>query len=139
MPQAQAFVQACDDFRIQKILQDFFENTLNLYNVELETDLGGVKEIFDGTAKRDWIFENIQASIDQHQITQIILINHTDCTAYGGWDAFPNPDEEIHLHEIQLRHAVSGVKAKFPRLTVSAYLIILGRLSDEPTTIKKVI
>ena len=139
MPQAQAFVQACDDFRIQKPLQDFFENSLNLYAVELKTDLGGVKEIFDGTLKREWIFDNIKASIDQHQIARIILVNHTDCTAYGGWDAFRNPNEEIQLHEIQLRHAVSDVKAKFPQLPVEAYLMILGRLSDEPTTIKKVI
>lgn len=135
MPQAQAFVQTCDDFRIQKILQNFFENTLNLYAVDLKTDFGGIKEIFDASPKREWIFDNIQASIDKHQINRIILINHTQCEAY---QEFPNQEEEIHTHEIQLRHAVSGVKAKFPEKIVEAYLIILGKL-DEPTKIRQVI
>ena len=138
MPQAQAFVQTCDDFRIQKPLQEFFENTLNLYAVDLKTDLGGIKEVFEGTPKRDWIFDNIKASIEQHQIERVILVNHTDCTAYGGSDKFANQNEEVETHEIQLRHAVSDVKAKFPNMNVEAYLVILGKL-DEPTTIKKVI
>ncbi|OGE74114.1 MAG: hypothetical protein A3I07_00280 [Candidatus Doudnabacteria bacterium RIFCSPLOWO2_02_FULL_42_9] len=135
MAKAQVFVQTCDDFRIQKPLQNYFENSLNLYAVDLKTDLGGVKEIFEGTPKRDWIFENIQASIDKHGIEKVILINHTDCEAY---EKFQTPEEEIHTHEIQLRHAVSDVHAKFPSLQVEAYLIVLAHL-DEPTTIHKVI
>ncbi|MBX4187315.1 MAG: hypothetical protein KW802_03620 [Candidatus Doudnabacteria bacterium] len=138
MAQAQAFVQTCDDFEIQKPLQEFFENTLNLYAVDLKTDLGGIKEIFEGTPKRDWIFENLKQSVEKHNVERVILINHTNCAAYGGSDAFTSEEEEIHTHEIQLRHAVSDVKAKFPQLTVEAYLIILGKL-DEPTKIQQVI
>jgi hypothetical protein len=135
MAQAQAFVQACDDFEIQKALQEFFEGTLNLYAVDLKTDLGGIKEIFEGTEKREWIFENIQSSIEKHGIQRVILVNHTGCTAYPD---FPTQEEEIHTHEIQLRHAVSGVKARFPQLNVEAYLMILGKL-DEPIKIQQVI
>jgi hypothetical protein len=135
MPQAQAFVQSCDDYQIQKPLQNFFENTLNLYAVDLKTDLGGIKEIFEGTEKRDWIFQNIQNSIEKHQIDRIILINHTGCSGYA---EFPNAEEEIHTHELQLRHAVSDVKAKFSGKVVEAYLIILGKL-DEPTTVHQVV
>lgn len=138
MPQAQAFVQTCDDFRIQKPLADFLENTLNLYATDLKTDMGGTKEIFDGSEKREWIFENIKASVEQHQINRVILVNHTDCAAYGGSDAFKTQEDEIHTHEIQLRHAVSDVKAKFPKMEVEAYLMVLGGI-DEPITINKVI
>jgi hypothetical protein len=135
MPEAQAFVQSCDDFEIQKPLQEFFENNLNLYAIDLKTDLGGVKEIFDGTPKRDWIFDNIQTSVTRHGVNRIILINHTQCNAYS---KFANEAEEIATHELQLRHAVSDVKAKFPDKTVEAYLVILGKL-DAPTTVRKVI
>jgi hypothetical protein len=135
MPQAQAFVQTCDDFRIQKPLQEFFENTLNLYAVDLKTDFGGIKEIFDASEKREWIFENMKASIEKHQIGRIILINHTECEAYP---EYKSQEDEIHEHEIQLRHAVSGTKAKFPDKIVEAYLVVLGKL-DEPTTIRQII
>jgi hypothetical protein len=135
MAHAQAFVQTCDDFQIQKTVQDLLENQLNVYAVDLKTDLGGVKEIFEGTPKREWIFENIQVSIDKHQIDRIILINHTGCSAYND---FSNQEEEIHTHEIQLRHAVSAVKAKFTQKEVEAYLIILGK-GDEPTKFQKVV
>ncbi|MBX4191847.1 MAG: hypothetical protein KW804_03545 [Candidatus Doudnabacteria bacterium] len=135
MAQAQAFVQACDDFEIQKALQAFFENTLSLYAVDLKTDLGGIKEIFEGTEKREWIFDNLKSSIEKHEVGKVILINHTGCTAYP---EFPSLEEEIHTHEIQLRHAVSDVKARFPQLEVSAYLMIVGKL-DEPTKVQQVI
>ncbi len=134
MPQAQIFVQTCDDFRIQKALQNFFENTLNAYAVDLKTDLGGVKEIFEGGERREWIFENIKTAIENDQIERIILVNHTSCEAYP---QFESSEEEIRTHEIHLRHAVSDVQARFER-TVEAYLIVLGKL-DDPTTIHQVV
>jgi hypothetical protein len=135
MDPAQAFVHTCDEFEIQKPLQQFFENNLNLYAVDLKTDLGGVKEIFEGTSKREWIFDNIKKSIEEHKVNRIILINHTSCGAY---EQFATQEEEIRTHEIHLRHAVSDVKAKFSDKIVEAYLVVLGKL-DEPTTIKQVI
>ena len=135
MAQAQAFVQACDDFRIQKTLQQFFEYNLNLYAIDLKTDVGGVKDIVEGGMKRDWIFQNLQSSIDNHQVNRIILFNHTYCTGYGGSRAFENLEAEVRQHEIQLRHAASDVKAKFPEKEVEAYLIVLGSSGE----IKKVV
>ncbi len=135
MSKAQAFAHTCDEFEIQKPLQQFFENNLNLYAVDLKTDLGGVKEIFEGTPKRDWIFENINKAIEEHQVERIILINHTGCGAYP---QFPNQEEEIRTHEIHLRHAVSDVKAKFSDKVVEAYLVVMGKL-NEPTTVRQVI
>src|SRR6185436_6239720 len=134
MPQAQAIVHTCTDFRIQKPLQQFIEDTLNLYAVDLITDAGGTKKIFEEGAIREYIFENFMHSIKDHQANKIILVNHTDCSAYGGSESFKSPAEEIQTHEIQLRHAVSDVHARFPDKTVEAYLIVLGKL-DEPTTV----
>jgi len=138
MPQSQAIIHTCTDFRIQKPLQQFIEGTLNLYAVDLKTDVGGAKNIFVEGPIREYIFDNFTHSIKDHQAERIILINHTDCSAYGGAGAFVNQEAEIHEHEIQLRHAVSDVKARFPDKTVEAYLIVLGQM-NEPVTVKKVI
>ena len=138
MPQAQAIVHTCTDFRIQKPLAQFIEGTLNLYAVDIKTDTGGIKKIFEEGPIREYIFENFKHSIKDHEVERIILINHTDCSAYGGSDAYKSQEDEFHEHEIQLRHAVSDVKARFPDKTVEAYLIVLGEL-NEPATVRKVI
>ena len=137
MHQAQAIIHTCTDYRIQKPLQKFIENVLNLYAVDLKTDGGGIKKIFEEGPIREYIFENFAHSINDHQASRIILINHTDCSAYGGSDAFQTIEDEIHEHEIQLRHAVSDVKARFADKEVEAYLFVLNENSDPE--IKKVI
>jgi hypothetical protein len=135
MQQVQAIIQTCIDFRVQEALKNFLEVPLNLYAVEIRSDDGGVKKIFEAGADRDLIFQNYEKIIKEQGASKIILINHTDCAAYGGSKAFESLEKEIHEHEIQIRHAVSAVKAKFPDIEVEAYLVILSN----PPTIQKVV
>lgn len=134
---AQAIVQTCIDFRLRKPLQDFIENELNLYSVDLKTDDGGIKEIYEGGPIREWIFKNMEIAFNLHEVNRVILINHTDCGAYGGKGAFENEEKEPEQHEIQLRHAVSDVRAKFPTKDVEAYLALIA--DNDTVTFKKVV
>ncbi len=138
MSKIQALVYTCVDPRIQKPVQEYLENTLNLYAIDIKTVNGGIKEIFDHSPKQDEIFENIKKSIDEQQVDRIILINHTNCEAYEDTGAFVDKSTEINTHEIHLRHAVSNVKAKFSSVSVEAYLVLLGQ-ANEQTSVQKVI
>ena len=136
MHSLQAIVVTCIDDRIRKPMENFLENELNLYAVGIKTDLGGVKKLFEEGPIREWIFENLAEVFKVNNVNRVILINHQDCTAYGGSEAFKTPEEEINAHEIQLRHAVSGIHAKFPDKQVEAYLALLNY---GKVTFKKVI
>lgn len=134
---AQALVQTCIDFRFRKALNDFIENELNLHSVDMKTDGGGIKKIVEEGPIREWLFANYQIAFDLHGVERVILINHQDCGAYGGSKAFKDLGDEINSQEIQLRHAVSVIRAKFPDKHIEAYLALLSQ--DNEVSFKKVI
>jgi hypothetical protein len=134
---AQAVVQTCIDFRFRQALNDFLENELSLYQIDIKSDGGGVKKIVEEGPVREWIFANYQIAFDLHGVDRVILINHQDCGAYGGSKAHENLEKELESHELQLRHAVSIVRAKFPEKEIEAYLALID--DDQKVTFKKVV
>jgi carbonic anhydrase len=134
---AQAIIQTCIDFRFREPLNKFIEEELNLHSVDIKTDGGGVKKIFEEGPIRDWIFANYEIAFDLHGVERVILINHQDCGAYGGSKAHPNEQAEIDAHEIQLRHSVSIVRAKYPNKQIDAYLALIDKNGN--VTFKQVI
>jgi hypothetical protein len=135
--QAQAIALTCIDFRFRKALQDFFENELNLYAIDHMAHGGGVKTLIPEGPIRDWVFENFDIAFNKHAVNRVILINHQDCGAYGGSDAFNDLEDEIAKQEIQLRHGVSVVQSKYPDKQVEAYLALID--DGNQVTFKKVI
>ncbi|MGE5297919.1 MAG: carbonic anhydrase [Acidobacteriaceae bacterium] len=135
---AQAIVVSCIDFRFRKALQKFFEEQLNIYSVDHKADAGGAKMIVEEGPVRDWILKNIEISVELHHVNQIILINHEDCGAYGGSAKFASHDEEIKFQELQLRHAVSVVRAKYPSKQVEAYLAVFDKNHEQNIVFKKI-
>jgi carbonic anhydrase len=126
MHNVQAIVISCIDDRLRLPLQTFIENELNLYAVALKLDNGGCRMIFEEGPVRDWIFENIDFVSTNNVTERVVIVNHTDCKCYGGSEAFLSTEEEVKTHEIQLRHSVSAIRAKFPSKQVDAYLAVLG-------------
>ncbi len=135
--QAQAIALTCIDFRFRKALQEFFENELNLYAVDHKADGGGVKMLLNEGPVRDWIFANFEIAFNKHNVNRIILINHQDCGAYGGSEAFEGLEDEMNKQEIQLRHGVSVVQSKYPDKQVEAYLALFD--INGKVTFKKVV
>ena len=134
---AQAIALTCIDFRFRKALHDFFENELNIYAVDHKADGGGCKMIVEEGPVREWIFKNFDIAFDKHGVNRVILVNHQDCGAYGGSEAFNGLEDEIAKQEIQLRHGVSVVQSRYPDKQVEAYLALLG--DENKVTFKKVI
>jgi len=80
---------------------------------------------------------NFDIAFNKHNVERVILINHQDCGAYGGSEAFNGLEDEVAKQEIQLRHAVSVVHSKYPDKQVDAYLAMLG--DQDQVSFKKVI
>lgn len=123
---AQAVVLACMDFRFRKAVQNFLETDLGLHDVDLKTDGGGVKMLLENGAVNEWICKNFEIAFELHGVERIILINHTDCGAYGGSKRHESEQAEKSFHENELRKAVELLKNKYPDKQVKAYLAILA-------------
>jgi carbonic anhydrase len=97
----------CIDFRLQKALKNYMEGNGLLGDCDVVSAAGGVKN-------REFMMEQIALSKNLHGIERVILINHTDCGAYGGGDET--------LHNGELKSAGAMVLEKHPDLKVKLLL-----------------
>lgn len=72
---------------------------------------------------RDQMISDISLLIDKHQPETIVLIQHEDCGAYGGREAFQSPEAENEMLASDLHASASLLRQKFPRVTVHGYII----------------
>lgn len=88
---------------------------------------GGVKSLSsaDNEAYTTFVVEHLDLAIDKHKVSKIVLVNHTDCGAYGGSGQFKNLNDEIRFHVEELKKAGLFIKMKYPGVTVEKYLAIL--------------
>lgn len=84
--------------------------------------IAGAAKCFDGGSDQETLMKQIKISSDLHKISKVILMNHTDCGAYGGRDAFTDRDEEDAAHKKALGHAKGVLASEFPHLEVKEYI-----------------
>ncbi len=116
-----ALVVHCIDFRLQKAIKKYLEEHGLLGNCDIVSVAGGVKN-------HDFVMSQIEVSQRLHNISQVILMNHTDCGAYGGKVAFVSDEEENRTHEADLKKAKDAVLTKYPGLKIKA---VIGRILPE--------
>lgn len=89
---------------------------------------GAIKPIVDdpnGPAAQT-LFKQIELSKTLHHIDTVILMNHTDCGAYGGRAAFTLLTEEREKHTQDMLAVRVLVTSRFPELTVETVLADIG-------------
>ncbi len=76
---------------------------------------GAVKNLVDPYDKRDveFVYRQIQIARKLHRVTDVVLINHTDCGAYGGRKTFASDAEEHARHVKDLLRAKEMVVHRF--------------------------
>lgn len=126
MAKAQAFVLWCKDLRIQSSVIDWLYSLGLKHKYDPDNQFGGVLDLVsrEDDRVRGKFLRDVQKSISMHGISQVILVNHLDCGAYGGSTAFASEREERKRHVDDLHQARQIVKARFPELEV---LLFLGR------------
>lgn len=78
---------------------------------------GASKALVD-QATRDAALLAIETAINLHETKRVIILDHIDCGAFGGSEAFATPEDEAQAHADSLRQARDIVLGQFPGLEV---------------------
>ncbi len=75
-------------------------------------------------SERDFVLDQIRASMRLHETRRVILMLHSDCGAYGGLEAFNGDTQaEADHHRDELKRARATLAAAIPDLQVDAYFV----------------
>lgn len=72
------------------------------------------------------LFKQIQLSKELHHIETVILMNHTDCGAYGGRKAYTTLAEEREKHIADMRAVREYILTRFSDLSIETVLADIG-------------
>lgn len=74
--------------------------------------------------EREFVLEQIRASIRLHDTKRVILMLHSDCGAYGGLESFGGDTKREFLHHREeLHRAAANLKAAIPGIEVQVYFV----------------
>lgn len=122
---AEAFVIRCFDDRFWKSFKDFLKQQ-GFIHIDPISLAGGVKSISspENDSDRDFILKQIEISTKLHHTKKIMLFNHHDCGAYGGFSRFHNDEnKEFDFHVAELQKSKKIIQQRFPELAVEMYFI----------------
>ena len=110
-----ALVLHCIDFRLGQPIKKYLEGQNLLGDADIVAVAGAAKNLVSpaSQAESDFVMKQIEISRRLHHIQEIILINHTDCGAYGGNDELVASD---------LPESAAKINEKFPDLKIKMVL-----------------
>jgi hypothetical protein len=98
-------VICCKDYRYIQATQRFVRRQ-GVRWYDLKATAGGLRALQDAPPLvRRWIFKDVQLVYQLHGVRRIIIVQHQDCAAYGGAQAFDSLQEERQFHQRQFRRA----------------------------------
>lgn len=126
----------CMDFRLGEAIKKWLEENHLMNNCDVVSLAGAVKNLVEPkeSTDREFILRQIEISQRLHRISEIILMNHTDCGAYGGREAFESGETEYQRHKADLKTAKEIIQGRFSELEVRmilAKITPLGQVSFE--------
>lgn len=123
-----ALLLACMDWRLHPQLEDQVRARVG-GPIDLVMVPGGVKPLLDEdpAAGRDLVLRSIEISARLHGVGRLLLVNHNDCGAYGGRQAFASDQAELARHQADLRAARQIVEQRISGLACD---LIMATLRD---------
>jgi len=121
-----ALLLSCMDWRLHPRLEELVRARVGGL-IDVVTIPGAVQSLLDAgqPAVRDYVLHSIDISVRLHGIQRVALVNHTDCGAYGGRQAFASDPAELARHQADLRAARQLVGSRFPGIAVELLLATL--------------
>ncbi|HET9180711.1 MAG TPA: carbonic anhydrase [Candidatus Angelobacter sp.] len=122
---ADAAVVWCFDHRFDLVLHKLLKK-IGVERFDPILVAGGAKNLSSPpTAKdREFVLDQIRASIQLHSTKNVILMLHSDCGGYGGLAAFNNdPAQEAENHRQEMHKAVACLKKEIPAVEVRAFFV----------------
>lgn len=131
---AKAVILRCIDFRFVADTAAFLKSLGFAGSYDDVAIAGAVKNLVDPYDPTDTEFAYRQLALARklHGVTDVVLLNHTDCGAYGGRATFASDEEEHARHVKDLSRAKEMVEHRFPddHLTVHC---VLARWHEDGT------
>ena len=130
-----ALVLSCIDYRFITKTVALIQSTK--FNNKFDyTTLPGASLDYNQTEYESWkvTFDDIiQKSIEIHNIKQIIVVDHMDCSAYKLF--YPkiklDSSEEKHLHKKNIIKFINKLKKEYPKLKFSGYILNIDNKVDK--------
>jgi carbonic anhydrase len=112
------------DFRFGSAIKNYLAGKNLLDDCDIVAVAGAAQNVASPrvASDRDTILRQIEISQRLHAITSVVLINHTDCGAYGGTAAFATPEDEQTTHAGDLATAAQIISERFLGLSVEKTL-----------------
>jgi carbonic anhydrase len=116
-----ALIVTCMDFRFQSALVNFakeqgLENSYDLFSI------AGTQQTFINSETQFVALKQVELSQKLHGMTEVYLIAHWDCGAYGGSKAFESVEKQKAQYEGDLEVAKKIIIEKFPTVIVHKFL-----------------
>lgn len=101
---AHACIVWCFDDRFTPVL-NAFTKAKGYLHYDLVRIAGGIKALAspDKETDREYVLKQIEISLKLHHTPKLVLMNHSDCGAYGGLQAFQDneaTEKEEHIKEL---------------------------------------
>lgn len=122
-----ALIIHCIDFRLGQSIYEFLKKQKLLGDCDIVGIAGSAKNFSDKDS-RDTLMRQIEISVKLHSISKVILMNHTDCGAYGGRSAFDSVEDEEQTHKSALELGEKEIKEKFHELEIQK---LIARISED--------
>jgi len=124
----------CMDFRLGPAIRDYM-NANDLYgDCDIISVAGAAKDIAQATDS--YVEGLVHLSKRLHDTKTVLLMNHTDCGAYGGRAAFGSDEEERAKHLADMRTAKAKILAKQPEMNVK--LVLAKIVPDGSVSIEEI-
>lgn len=121
--QCKALVINCIDFRFHTAIREFLVSMGLKDQYDLVSLAGAAKGLVDNDpVSSEFIFKQIETSKRLHGISEVYLIHHMDCGAYGGQEAFENVKIEREKQVADMETARELIGKKFEDLDVKRFL-----------------
>ena len=114
----------CMDFRLEPELTDSLRSKNLLHAIDVISIAGAAKNIVDDP--KGFVMNQIGLSVQLHGITEVSLMHHSDCGAYGGSKAFASLEEEKVMHVTQMQKAKEVILTSYPLLTIKMFFAVIG-------------
>ena len=106
-----AAVLACIDFRFRDALLQFIKDHWEgIKHFDFPSIPGGVKALNEGS---NLAWRCLSVPYELHNVNVMILVNHTDCGAYGGSSNFSTHEEEVAFHRDALLESKKKAEERF--------------------------
>lgn len=107
-----------------KAIKKYLEDRNLLDDCDTVAVAGAAKNLLYSApeSERNFILKQIGISKNLHNIKKVILINHTDCGAYGGAGVFSSREAEETTHIRDMEEAERLIRSQYPELETETVL-----------------